>query len=377
MVETLQSTPEFEQNPNREREKKYLPLFPESLERFRPQAVPIEQIYLSHPDELFTLRLRETIQDGELVYSATLKDVGQMTEHGLDRLEIETGISPETYAYYRQENIPTIRKMRAEPYRNIVIDWFEDGHVQVESEHPISWISFLEQHRLMEQTFVDTTGDRQSDNEWRAHLTYRKLHNGEEAFQILPDIDAPHIAKDLLTRNSNYYQTIATIVGRSGSGKSTLIREVQSILHQNGGQSIVLSTDDYHRGKTWLENYKGGPWTEWDAPIVYDLEALQKDIETLQQGKTITRRQFDFQTEEPIVTGLIDPAPFILIEGIYAGDISFDKLADLRYELPTPLATCIGRRLLRDLSERPQFADPEKSLRYILEQAEPAYRNQT
>jgi hypothetical protein len=44
--------------------------------------------------------------------------------------------------------------------------------------------------------------------------------------------------------------------------------------------------------------------------------------------------------------------------------------------MATGLATCIGRRLLRDLRERPEFADPEISLRYMLSEAEPAYRAQ-
>lgn len=36
-----------------------------------------------------------------------------------------------------------------------------------------------------------------------------------------------------------------------------------------------------------------------------------------------------------------------------------------------------GGRLLRDLRERPQFADPAASLGYMLSEAEPAYRDQT
>ena len=44
--------------------------------------------------------------------------------------------------------------------------------------------------------------------------------------------------------------------------------------------------------------------------------------------------------------------------------------------MTTPLATCIGRRLLRDIAERPEFADPATSLGYMLSEAEPAYRAQ-
>lgn len=53
------------------------------------------------------------------------------------------------------------------------------------------------------------------------------------------------------------------------------------------------------------------------------------------------------------------------------------KVDDLLFEVDTPLATCIGRRLLRDMRERPQFADPVASLQYMHEEAEPAYRAQS
>jgi uridine kinase len=376
MIETIASSGEFERKPHREVETKYLPLFPESLDQFRPHATPIEQLYLSHPNEAFSLRLRETLQNGELVYSAALKDNGRSTDNGLDRMEVETPISANTYAYYKQMELPSLKKLRAEPFKNIVIDWFEDGHVHTESEHPISWAAFLEQQGFSNKDFVDITSDSYADNEWRAHIAYRKQHEGHEAFSPEPDLDVGEIARTLWSSSMRKYQTIATIAGRSGSGKTTLINEVQARLRERGASSVILSTDDYHRGKTWLEQYKGGPWTDWDAPIVYDLEALKRDLEVLREGKSVVKRQFDFHTEEPVPTGFIDPAPIILIEGIYARDPSLNEITDIRYELPTPLATCIGRRLLRDLCERPQFAEPGKSLRYILEQAEPAYRNQ-
>jgi len=376
MIETINAGGEFERRPNREIETKYLPLFPELLDRFRPNASPVEQLYLSHPDETFNLRLRETMQDGELVYSATLKDSGTLSDEGLDRLEVETPIAVETYEYYKQMELPSIRKLRAEPFKNVVIDWFEDGHVHVESEHPISWVAFLEQHGFSNKDFADITGDGYADNEWRAQIEYRKRHDGREALQSQPGLDIDEIVRGLHGSSMRNFQTVATIAGRSGSGKTTLIKELQTRLEERGVASTVLSTDDYHRGKTWLERYKGAPWTDWDAPIVYDLEALRNDLEILRVGKSVVRKRFDFQMEEPVFAGFIDPAPIILIEGIYARHPSFDRLTDARYELPTPLATCIGRRLLRDLAERPQFADAEKSLRYMLEQAEPAYRDQ-
>jgi uridine kinase len=82
------------------------------------------------------------------------------------------------------------------------------------------------------------------------------------------------------------------------------------------------------------------------------------------------------QVAEPVLTGTIEPTDVIIIEGIYAQAPEITKGSDLQYEMTTPLATCIGRRLLRDIAERPEFADPATSLGYMLSEAEPAYRAQ-
>lgn len=370
-IETLTAHNEFEQNSGREIEKKYLPLFPERLGHLRPESAAIEQLYLSHPSEPFSLRLREISKEGTVVYSAALKDRGHLTDNGLDRLEVETEISAEIYDYYKNREHVILRKLRTEAIKNIAVDWFEDGHVHIESEHPAAWSAFLEQNSNM--AFADITGDHLTDNEWRAHLDYRRAHNGSEILTPEAELDPELLARTIAEHHLHHNHTIVTIAGRSGSGKSTIIDRIQNQLSSNNIASILLSTDDYHRGKVWLENYKGSTWTEWDAPIVYDIHALQADIKQLQNGQSITSRRFDFATEEPAYGEAIEPAPVILVEGIYAGEGSFNGLVDFRYELPTPFATCVGRRLLRDLQTRPQFAEPEKSLRYILEQAEPAY----
>lgn len=376
MIETIQGTPEFERRPNREIEKKYLPLFPQKLDIFREQARPIEQLYLSHPDEDFNLRLREELRDGQLVYTAALKDRGNITTDGLDRLEVETAITSEAYTHYKNHGLPFLRKLRAEPYKNVAIDWFEDGHVHLEAEHPISWVAFLDDYRLVNAHFVDMTGNHFSDNEWRAHLDYRRLNDGKEAFSISPDIDTTVIATHIRDQYLRSSTTIVTVAGRSGSGKSTKIQTIRSLLDQNGIKSTVISTDNYNRGRKWLEEHSGRVWENWDEPIVYDLELLRQDIQELQNGNTVASRSLDFATDEPMITGVVEPAPVILIEGIYARDASFDEIAHLRYEIPTPLATSVGRRILRDIKERPGFSNPASNLRYILETAEPSYQAQ-
>ncbi len=355
----------------REVEQKYSPINPESLDIFRERSRPIEQYYLSKIDEPFSLRLREEASENGLIYTATLKDRGFLSQDGLDRLEIETKISPKLYEYYKSPELPCVKKLRTKISDFISIDYFEDGHIQIESENSHSWQQF---RNFAGDNFIDITNNPSSSNELRANQIL--LKNGESNIPVT-ELHPDNIVRDILSGLERQKISVVRICGRSGSGKSTLTRQIQHKLNELAIPSDVISTDDYNRGSSWLKSYNYGfGWTEWDHPIVYDTETLAKDILQLYDGKTIPRRIFDFTSEEPINNGEISPVPVIIVEGIYALSHHFDELNTLKYEIPTPIATCIGRRILRDINERPTFSNPNKNLKYILEQAEPMYRKQ-
>ena len=359
----------FERLNNREVERKYLPTDPEALQPFREQSRPIEQFYLSSPDEPFSLRFREELdKNGDLVYTATLKDRGKMSPSGLDRLEIETNISPELYDYYKTPELPCLKKLRSDLGDGVVIDYYEDGHIQVESEDSYAWKQFSE---YMDCDFIDITEEEISNNEFRANQVFQK----QEIY--LPELDPAVIVKDILKKLKYSENNVVRICGRSGSGKSTVSRQVQQMLDSLSIASDVVSTDDYNRGSSWLRSFNNGlDWSEWDHPIVYDTKTMAADLQKLQQKQSIPRRSFDFVTQEPVFGDEISPVPVVIVEGIYALSPDFENLDSLKYEVPTPLATCVGRRLLRDIKERPTFASPSLNLRYMLEQTEPMYRKQ-
>lgn len=373
-VEQILSSQEFEQIVPREIERKFMPLFPEQLEAYKKISLPVEQYYLSHPSEQFSLRFRESAQGGKLTYEATLKDVGTIGPDGLDRLEVTTPISAELYEQYKTDETPIIRKLRAEPYRGITIDFYESGRIQLESEVPESWQRFIEDYG---DNYVEITGDAAGSNEWQAHVEYRRTHGGSEALQPKAELDPTSIMRDILAARKPNTSLVVHVGGRSGSGKSTIVREVRQQLDAYELSSCVLSTDDYHRGNTWLvEHNNGEPWEHWDDAIVYDTATMARDMAKLKAGSQIPNRQIDWSDVEPHYPGIIEPTDVILVEGIYALSPDITGIGDLSYEMPTSLATCVGRRLLRDMKERPEFADPVKSLEYMLRETEPVYRKQ-
>lgn len=192
---------------------------------------------------------------------------------------------------------------------------------------------------------------------------------------------AEKIAEEIRARLEGKTPVYAGILGRSGSGKTAVARNVAAQLTSEGVRAEILSTDDYNRGEKALLQLTGlDTWSNWDAPIVYDTAAMAHDLRVLRAGKTIPRRAYNFETNEPEYradVATIEPADVIIVEGIMANSPNLSSELDLCYEVPTPLATCIGRRVLRDVnSGRAESVggSPRDVLRYQLEIAEPEYR---
>lgn len=380
-VELLTSPEEFEENVEHEKielEKRYKLINPSLFDGLRQECdiQQIDQIYLSHPSEPYSLRLRKTVSKNGVTYTATLKDRGIVTPAGLRRTETPTLIDEAVFDAYNNGNFPTIHKERVEPVPGVSIDWIdglEGGPILEIEEVPTDDSSELFFQAYRDQ-LIDMSGQPETSNEAIAYL-----QNGLDASE-LPErqLETGDIAKEVLAhRRAGVKQLVVTIAGRSGSGKTTSIKGLERLFTNMGIPVTTLSTDDYHRGKTLLEQNYAKPWTDWDAPIVYDTKALAFDIWRLRNGEAIEKRGFDFATQEPAIDGFVMPQDVILVEGIHAGSETLDIVRQLHFEINTPLATSIGRDLTRIRGgDRPNDSinSTEARLRYQLEVAEPAYQ---
>jgi uridine kinase len=371
------------QNPEtlrQEVERKLVPLDPSLFEPYKQLAVPIEQVYLSRPDEDYTLRVRASYTPSGEVYTATLKNKGVMTPYGMSRLEIETPIDREAFLRYSADPAyPRVKKVRTELTTGVTIDWIEGVDLPVieveDSANRESAAAFYEDYR---QAMIDVTGDPAYDN---STIAYEQFAGD---FESAGELTAESVVDEMVAQlRTGKERVVIGISGMSGSGKTTLANEVELELLNRFGDSLPaavrLSTDDYHRGKTWLETTHGQPWTNWDAPEVYDTASLAHDVDLLLAGSTIDKKHFDFEREEAVIDGTLAPAPFILIEGIFAGSPHLARIRDLHFNVPTPIATTVGRDLLRLMhSDRPNnsIGNPEARLRYQLETAIPTYEAQ-
>jgi len=380
-VELLTSPEEFEEDGEHEKieiEKKYQLINPTFFDYLRQEhdVQKIIQIYLSDPSEPYSLRLRKTITKKGITYTATLKDRGVVTPSGLRRTETPTVINEAVFDAYNNGGYATIYKERIEPVPGVSIDWIDKlkGGPILEIEEARNNDEANLFYQMYQDQLIDKSGHPETSNEAIAYAQSGLDASGLAERQHEPE----DIAKEILAfGRSGIKQMVVTIAGRSGSGKTTSIKAIKRLFTDMDIPVATLSTDDYHRGKTFLEQNYARPWTDWDASVVYDTKALAFDIWQLQKGETIEKRDFNFATQEPTIDGFIAPQDIILVEGIHAGSKDLDIVRRLHFEIDTPLATCIGRDLARIRDGKrssDSIGSTEARLRYQLEIAEPTYQ---
>ncbi len=380
-IHTAETSPEPEQHPRLE-QRKFIPETDDAVaysQHALQTVTAIEQMYLSHPEEPFSLRMRRY----GLTCSALIETRRLPEQASKEPVVIETEIDEKAFTYYAMRNYPSIEKLRAETSPGVTIDQFRHH----ESRLPQASLPLIEITPVSERTeqlprlgFREVTTDISYWNETMAH----QLNPAESSRLTSPEnppnpIEITDGILHQLTNNPEKPYVLA-VSGRSGSGKTTIAKQVSQQLREHEIDVAHISTDDYHRGKRWLlDTFGVTEWKNWDADVVYNTGLLAWELEEhLKNGEPMPKRSFNFSTEEPErAPDDHDPAQVIIVEGLYPHAEALQPLLDRRIDMPTPLATSIGRRILRDIGGRlnDSLGSAESILRYQLETAEPTYRN--
>lgn len=369
----------------REREQKFVCSNVAAEYLFRRNATPIEQIYLSAPTDEFSLRVRCHYQPEGIIYTATLKDPGEVIDGARDRLEVTTEISQQAYELYASKpELARIRKLRTEIQDGVTIDFIEGLEtpiIEVEHNDPEVRGELVRQlDEALNGRLIEHTGDRSLDNEM---LAYELSGIEKPATPESLDTFTERVLYDMVACYAlGNKQVVVSLTGMSGSGKSTVTKALQERMSELYGEEftpIILSTDDYHFGKAKLEELYGAPYTEWDDAKTYNTKGLAHELGMLSEGVPIIKRHFDFESEEPILDGELPLSPFVIIEGLYAGSKDLATVSDLQFEVPTSIATSVGRdvrRLIIENRKNRAFPTAESRLRYQIETAIPLYIRQ-
>ena len=160
---------------------------------------------------------------------------------------------------------------------------------------------------------------------------------------------------------------IIGIVGASGSGKTSIAKELAEL----AGNASLMSQDNYYRGLP--DGIDAKDWN-FDDPAGIDLEHLARDLAVLKRGETVEGPRYIFSTHKRAPdTVILKPAPLIVVEGLFLFlPESLRAVFDLKIFVDLPLASCLERRVARDVVERGRTAEMIRQ-RWV-EQVEPMYR---
>lgn len=167
---------------------------------------------------------------------------------------------------------------------------------------------------------------------------------------------------------------IVAITGPSASGKTWLAERLRRALQLHSDAPVfILPQDAYYRDNPDLD-FDARAAINYDHPEAFDLDEMRKQLLALKSGQAQNVPAYDYaiHRRKPTQQSLTPPA-FLLVEGILLlHDERLSSLWDLSLFLDTPLATCLERRLRRDVDERGRSS--ESVLRQFKENVEPMYR---
>ena len=145
------------------------------------------------------------------------------------------------------------------------------------------------------------------------------------------------------------------ICGASGSGKTTL---ADQLINDLAVPTTVIHQDCYYLDHPEM-SFEERCTLNYDEPIIFDHDLLYQDICTLLDGKSITKKSYDFTRHARADTQeLIYPNEVLIVEGIHA---FYDKrLCDrmyLKLYISVEPDICLLRRITRDIKERGREID--------------------
>jgi len=148
------------------------------------------------------------------------------------------------------------------------------------------------------------------------------------------------------------------IAGCSGSGKTTLARELAMQL-----KATLFPLDLYYRDLSQFP-LDSRDKQNFDHPDSLESELFIEHIRELAEGRAIERPVYDFSRHTRVAGKFetVEPAPFLVVEGILALHYSeLWPLYDFSVYVDAPNEICLNRRIYRDMRERGRTEESVRS----------------
>ena len=145
---------------------------------------------------------------------------------------------------------------------------------------------------------------------------------------------------------------IIGIAGGSGSGKTFFLKCF--LEHFTPDEVSLVSQDDYYIPVAHNMTKEENKLYNFDLPATIDYTHFERDIYSLLNGESITKKEYTFNNADAVPKMLeIRPAPILIVEGLFI--LHFKKIAsslDLKIFIEADEDIALQRRLKRDLLER-------------------------
>ena len=141
------------------------------------------------------------------------------------------------------------------------------------------------------------------------------------------------------------------IAGGTGSGKTTFTDTIVEMFKENVS---VIHHDNYYKVQDHL-TYEERCKTNYDHPDSFDTELMIEHIKDLKNGKSVEEPVYDYtvHNRDKSKTITLDPTDILIIDGILIlENKELCKLMDMKIFVDTDADIRLGRRILRDMTER-------------------------
>lgn len=148
---------------------------------------------------------------------------------------------------------------------------------------------------------------------------------------------------------------IIGICGASGSGKSTLARRIAQSLSCS---SVIIGQDCYYKDHGALP-FEERVHINYDEPDVFDHAELLADVLALSEGRSISKKGYDYAEHRRANSEeRIEPPEVLILEGIHMfRDPALVERMILKVYMRVDADVCLLRRIRRDIKSRGRDID--------------------
>jgi adenylate cyclase len=192
---------------------------------------------------------------------------------------------------------------------------------------------------------------------------------GQPSFELEKGVE--YLKNEIEARkNEQEGPIVVLIAGGSASGKTSAVAD--KIHRAFSEESIILSLDDYYRGRKFMEEMAAqGINYNYDQPEVINLDLFNTHLNSLKSGQPIEKPIYNFSTGEAERTDKVLPQRIIIVEGLFALNEKLLEVGDIKVFVEVGTHGRLIRRILRDIESRGQ--NPDDILSYFAKVVEPMH----